>query len=163
MNISKITSNIGTAIKNIKPLDVATKGAGVFALLSVLNESNKIGVAKASEKSQVWEADKAISLGIGAGKLNYESEKYSKIKEDTYKYYPYGIGKAFHGLKGYFEGFYEGTVNNVLTIGFSVLALLSKHKPVKIASLVGLLGSIGYYFVKNGTNLFEKTDQLKDQ
>ena len=162
MNVSKITSNIGSAIKNIKPLDAATKCAGALALLSVLNESNKIGVSKASEKSQVWEADKAIKLSIGAGKLNYESDKYSKIKENTYEHYPYKIGKAFHGAGGYFEGFSDGIINNALTVGFSVLALLSKHKPIKITSLAGLLGSMGFYFVKNGTNLFEKNNQLEE-
>ena len=161
MNISKITSKVRKSIKNIKPLDAATKGAGALALISVLNESNKIGVSHASQESQVWEADKAISLGINAGKLNYESPKYDKIKEDIHKHYPYGIGKVTHGVKGYFEGFYEGMVNNILTVGFSALALLSKHKSIKVASLIGLLGSIGYYFVKNASNWLEKTDQIK--
>ncbi len=161
MNVASVTGKAGTILRKIEPLDVVTKGAGVLAALSVLSESNSIGVLEAEEKSKVYEADKAVRLGIGTGKLNYQSPKYNKIKEFIYNNCPYGVGKVWNGFKGYLEGFMTGAVNNIATLGFSALAIVSKHKPVKIASLVGLLGSIGFNFLQHGTNLFEKTDQLE--
>jgi len=145
----------------IKPLTVITKLSGALALASVACDSNKIGVNQALENSRVSEAKRAVKNNIGVGKLNYESPKYSKIKEKVYEYYPYSIGNIWHGFKGYLSGFSRGAINELGTVLFGALALVAKHKPVKIASLIGLGASKTWNFIKHGTNALEKTDYLE--
>lgn len=145
----------------INPLSIVTKSAGALALASVALESNTIAMRKADAMSKEISSQEMLANAIGDGKLNYESPKHNSVKTFMSDYFPDDWYALIGSVQGYFKGALTGIMNNILTVGFSVLALVAKHKPVKILSLIGLASSIVTNFLANSTNLFEITNYLK--
>ena len=81
---------------------------------------------------------------------------------ETYKF-KLGLGHRdlIHKASGYLQGLGVGFANNWNTLGCALITFLSKKKPMKVAGVIGLGLSIAWNYIKNGTNLLEKTDYLK--
>ena len=62
---------------------------------------------------------------------------------------------------GYVTGAAKGVAHNALTLGFSALAFFAKRDGLKKVGVFGLGLSVAWDFIKNSTNLFERTDYLR--
>ncbi len=156
-------------------LNVGSKLAAGLATTVALYDVNGLGVRGANIKRESNYADDYIANTIGANQLNYPSEKNNAIKKWMHDLkFPYQISEFFDTVTGYVEGAVKGIAYNLPTLGFSTLLLLSKndgaknigklpikHNTLKKLGVVGLGISMAYDFIVNGTNLTNKTDDLR--
>ena len=143
-------------------LNFATKTASILATGTSLYDIHKLGVQSANIKRESNYADDFIAQTIGASKLNYPSEKHNKMKEWILSFkYPLQDSEVFNTVSGYIQGAIKGIGYNLGTLGFSALAFFAKKDSFKKVGIIGLGLSVAWDFIKNSTNLFEKTDYLR--
>lgn len=146
----------------IRAYKVLTNLAAGLATTSVLYEAHQIGKNYANANLIKGAGNDLVSDVMGYQRLNYPSEKYNKVKTETFKF-KMGLGykDIFHKGSGYLQGVGVGLAHNWNTLGCALVTFLAKRKPLKIAGAIGVGLSIAWNFIKNGTNLLEKTDYLK--
>lgn len=142
-------------------INIAAKAGAIMAAGASLYDVNQQGVRKANIKREKNYADDFIAQQIGASKLNYPSEKHSGMKNwiQSFKY-PYQVSELWDTVSGYVQGALKGVALNAATLGFSGLAFFGK-KGLQKVGIIGLGLSVAWDFIKNSTNLFEKTDYLR--
>lgn len=143
-------------------LNVATKTAAVLATAATAYDVHTLGTRQAKIKRESNYADDFIAQQIGASKLNYPSEKHSAMKDWIMDFkYPLQISEVANTVTGYVTGAIKGIGYNFATLGFSALTFFAKSNAVKKIGLFGLGLSVAWDFIKNSTNIFERTDYLR--
>lgn len=143
-------------------LNIASKTAALLASGTSLYDIHTLGVREANIKRESNYADDFIAQNIGASKLNYPSMKHGNMKDWIMSFsYPLQISEVWNTVSGYVSGALKGIVHNAATLGFSALAFFAKKDGWKKAGVIGLGLSVAWDFIKNSTNLFERTDYLR--
>ncbi len=143
-------------------LNVASKAASALAVAATAYDVHTLGVREAKIKRESNYADDFIAQQIGASKLNYPSQKHNVMKQWILDFqYPLQISEIWDAASGYVTGALKGIGYNIATLGFSALAFFGKKGISKKAGLFGLGISLALDFIKNSTNIFERTDYLR--
>ena len=143
-------------------LNVATKAAAVLATAATAYDVHTLGARQAKIKRESNYADDFIAQQVGASKLNYPSEKHSAMKDWIMDFkYPLQMSEVINTVIGYITGAAKGIGHNLATLGFSALTFFAKSDGLKKAGLFGLGLSVAWDFIKNSTNIFERTDYLR--
>lgn len=146
----------------IKAYSVLTNLAAGLATASVVYDAHKIGKNYSNANLIRGGGDDLVADLMGAQRLNYPSEKYNKIKQETFKYkLGYGVKDVFHKGSGYLQGVGIGLAHNWNTLGCALITFLAKKKPLKVAGAIGVGLSVAWNFIKNGTNFLEHKDYLR--
>lgn len=143
-------------------LNVASKAAALMATGASLYDIHSLGKRKANIKRESNYADDFIAQNIGASKLNYPGAKHNAMKQWIMDFqYPLQLSEVWNTVSGYVTGAFKGVCYNAATLGFSALAFFAKKDGMKKFGVIGLGLSVAWDFIKNSTNLFEKTDYLR--
>lgn len=143
-------------------LNVATKAAAIMATSVSLYDINSLGVREANIKRESNYADDFIAGEIGSSKLNYPSGKHAAFKNWSKNFkFPYQLTELWDTVSGYVIGAAKGAWYNAATLGFSALTFFAKKDGMKKFGAIGLGLSVAWDFIKNGTNLTERTDYLR--
>ena len=143
-------------------LNIASKTAALLASGTSLYDIHTLGAREANIKRESNYADDFIAQSIGASKLNYPSQKHNKMKQWILEFhYPLQMSEIWNTVTGYVTGAAKGVAHNALTLGFSALAFFAKRDGLKKVGVFGLGLSVAWDFIKNSTNLFERTDYLR--
>ena len=137
--------------------------SAVLAGTMVALEANSMGVRKAEENTKREGAKDTIRDYTGTMKLNYPSVMHNETKKEIFRLKtPLFIKDVIHGTAGYFKGFFRGIMNNLLTTALAIgtIALPKEMKRTKAAGAIALGASVIWNFLKNGTNLFEKKNDI---
>ncbi|MCD8025185.1 MAG: hypothetical protein LUE64_06585 [Candidatus Gastranaerophilales bacterium] len=146
----------------MKVFNVVANTAAIASIISIGLEAGQMGARTASKSAKTAGAVKDIRDYTADSKLNKSSEKYNAMKEFTREHdFTYGLYKAGGAVTGFAKGVSKGLKGNIPTLGFSALTLLSKNKTIKTASIVGMGVSLAWDFIRNGTSLFRKKDQIE--
>ncbi len=162
-------------IPKVSLYKVVTNASALIAATTVAYEAHKMGGRKSIEQAKLGGAKDTIKETIGISKLNYPSPLYNETKKGIFKGTMMNpFMDVFHSASGYIQGFSNGIVQNIATIGFAALTLASKSEivkkvggsdvikksPLKMIGAIGMGASILWNFLQNGTTLFEKKDYL---
>lgn len=143
-------------------LNIASKAAAVMATGASLYDIHTLAKREANIKRERNYADDFIAQQIGASKLNYPSAKHDSMKQWIMDFkYPYQLSELGDTITGYVSGALKGICHNAATLGFSTLAFFAKKPGFKKAGVIGLGLSVAWDFIRNSTNLFERTDYLR--
>lgn len=143
-------------------LNIASKTAALLATGASLYDIHKLGVRKANIKRESNYADDFIAQNLGSSKLNYPSEKHNAMKNWIMSFqYPLQLSEVWNTISGYVSGAIDGIGHNLATLGFSALSFFAKKDGLKKVGVLGLGISVAWDFIKNSTNLFERTDYLR--
>lgn len=143
-------------------LNIAAKSAAILATGATLYDVHYLGKREASVKKESNYADDYIAQNIGANKLNYPSPKNNAIKNFFMDMkIPYQPSELWDSVTGYATGALKGVAHNAATLGFAALTFCAKGNGTKKLGMLGLGVSLAYDFIKNGTNLLERTDYLR--
>ncbi len=143
-------------------LNVASKAAALMASGASLYDIHSLAKREANIKRESNYADDFIAQNIGASKLNYPSAKHNGMKQWIMDFqYPLQLSEVWNLASGYVVGAAKGICHNFATLGFSALAFFAKKDGMKKFGVIGLGLSVAWDFIKNSTNLFEKTDYLR--
>ncbi len=143
-------------------LNIASKTAAILASGTSLYDIHTLGVREANIKRESNYANDFIAQNLGASKLNYPSEKHNAMKQWIMDFkYPLQLSEIWNTVSGYVVGAAKGVVHNFATLGFSAVALFAKKDGWKKFGVIGLGLSVAWDFIKNSTNLFERTDYLR--
>lgn len=143
-------------------LNVASKAAALMATGASVYDIHSIAKREANIKRESNYADDFIAQNIGASKLNYPGAKHNDIKQWIMDFqYPLQLSEVWNTVSGYTVGAIKGICYNFATLGFSALTFFAKKDGMKKFGAIGLGLSVAWDFIKNSTNLFEKTDYLR--
>ena len=143
-------------------LNIASKSSALLATGASLYDAHTLGKREASIKREGNYADDFIAQQLGASKLNYPSEKHNAMKEWILNFkYPLQLSEVWDSVSGYVSGALKGVWYNIATLGFSALTLFGNKDCYKKVGIIGLGLSVAWDFIKNSTNLFERTDYLR--
>ena len=136
--------------------------ASIMSIASSVIEAGELGVRNAKQSARTAVAIKDIKDYTGDSMLNKSSEKHNAMKElirsgDFFS----GAYKVGGAVTGFCKGFWNGMKGNWLSAGFAAITLAFKSRTIKAVGLIGMAGSMGYDFIKNGTNLFTKKDIIE--
>lgn len=125
--ISSIGRNIGT---------FATRATGLAALGIVSYDSHVMGKLEADTYSQSNEADRITSAAYNSTYLNEPSVTMGKIKKKIFNFQvDNNIFMPFDAAIGYFKGFGSNLIDNVITAGLGLGALLGGRKTSAFSAL----------------------------
>ena len=143
-------------------LNIASKTAALLATGASLYDVHTLGKREANIKRESNYADDFIAQQLGASKLNYPSEKHNSMKEWILNFtYPLQLSEIWDTVSGYVSGALKGVWYNIATLGFSALAFFAKKDGMRKVGIAGLGLSVAWDFIKNSTNIFERTDYLR--
>lgn len=129
--------------------------AAVLSLASSVMEMGAKGIKDGRANSKTELAIKNIRDLTGDSKLNKSSGKYKAMKEIVRSGdFTAPLYEAKGALTGFCSGVFQGAKNNILSMSFATMTLLSKGKVGKTIGVAGLGISMAWDFIKNGTNLF---------
>lgn len=149
---------------------IAATAAAAMAGSACLYDVHKQGVRSATLTREKNYADDFIAQEIGSSKLNYPSAKHAAIKNWMLNFkFPHKFSEIVNTVGGYFKGAVKGIANNFAPLACSALTIFlgankkiaSKHPNLQKYALFATGITTAWDFIKNGTNLFERTDYLK--
>ena len=145
-------------------MTIISKTAGALSLVSCLTDMHKTALIKSNNEYAKASSDAFISNSIGTqktNKLSYkDTERKNWLARNNFKN---GPAELLGRVKGYASGFIQSGVRYLPNIGLSAVALLTSSKHKNIANLSALLLACleVFDFVKNSTNIFQRTDYLE--
>ena len=139
--IGKIGSGIGT---------LAARGVGLGAVGMVAYDAHVLGKLDADTFSQSREADRLVAGAHNRMLLDTPSTVAGKIKDKIFNFQlGTNIFMPFEAVIGYFKGVANSCVDNCITLGAGLLALLGGKKLSRLSAL-GLFVYGGYKFFTDG-------------
>ncbi len=136
--------------------------AAVASLISVGSEAKNGGIKEGRKGAITSVAVYDIQNATGDTLLNMKSSKHNAMKQavrDTDLLS--GLYKVKGAISGFGKGVYDNIRRNLATTIFAVGTLAVKNKTAKTIGVTGMLMSIVWDFLDNGTNLFTKTDTIE--
>lgn len=149
-------------------MTMISKTTGAVSLLSCLFDIHKTAVVYSNRRYMEASSDAFISSSIGAQKTNKLSYKDANRKNFLHKNnFLLGLHELGGRIGGYIEGAAQGVVRYLPNFILSALAIIPKNKGSRAGKIIanlsaaGLAGLEAYDFIKNSTNLDQRTDYLK--
>lgn len=136
------------SIKHIKISSVLAKGAGVAGLALIGIDANSAGRAESSKFEKNHKSEALVEHYLADTKLESPSIVKSAVKKRIFQY---NVDENFSGfftsITGYLKGFNSMLVDNVIPLGLSAGALLTKGVASKMFG-VGLLVYGGVFLLQ---------------
>ena len=143
-------------------MTIISKAAGGLSLFSCLRDIHKTALIYSNEEHAKCSSDSFISNAIGTQKANRISYKDAERKNWLLKENFIGrIKEPFARVGGYLKGIGRGIITYLPNFVLSGFALASKNKKIANISAIGLGIVEAWDFIKNSTNIFQRTDYLK--
>jgi len=148
-------------------MTIPSRIAGGLSLISCISDIHKTAVLYSNKGYSEASSDTFIAQSIGSQKTNCISYKDANRKNWLRKQqFTNGISEAWGRTKGYFQGLAQGVVRYLPNFILSAVAIIPKStsrygKVAANLAAVGLAGLEVFDFIKNSTNVFQRTDYLK--
>lgn len=144
-------------------MTLISKAAGVLSLVSCITDVHKTAMIYSNNEYAKASSDTFISNSLGTQKADKISHKDAQRKNWLLRNnFLGGPTEAVARVKGYLKGFGQGVIRYLPNFILSAAAIcVTKHKSVANLSAIGLACVEIFDFIKNSTNLFQRTDYLE--
>ena len=141
------------------------KAAGALSLASCLYDIHKSAVISSNNNYARVSSSMVIRDSIGSQKTNHLSWKDSKRKEWlANSQFFYSTRELFARIGGYIKGFVKATVRyipKIVLAGVAIFAGKGMNEKVANFATIGLGIAEAWDFIKNSTNITQRTDYIK--
>lgn len=145
-------------------MTLISKTAGALSLISCLTDMHKTALIYANNAYAKASSDTFISCSIGTQKANKVSHKDAERKNWLLRNNFFGAPKElFARIRGYLSGLAEGAVRYLPNFVLSLAAICANKNSKILAnvSTILLAGVELYDFIKNSSNISQRTDYLE--
>ena len=143
-------------------MTIVSKGAAGLSLFSCFRDIHKTALIHSKNAYAQTMGDTFVADSVGGQKTNYVSHRGTERKNWFVRSNFFNSSKeTFAKIGGYVSGFAQGLARYLPNITLSSVAMCAKNKYIANIAAV-LLGGVELFgFIKNSTNLTERTDYLK--
>jgi len=142
--------NIIKAVKNNYGKYLA-RAAGGVALFTIARDSHTIGKLQSDVTAQTRDANICTDFFENSQRLDKPSITKSKMKDKVFRYQlGSNLLTFFNSGIGYFSGFTQNLISNVIGLTLSSTALFAKNKKIACGSGIGLAAFALFSFIKDG-------------
>ena len=148
-------------------MTILSKTAGAVSLVSCLHDIHKTAMIGANNGYAKASGDAMVSNSVGNQKINHLSYKDAQRKNwIAKKDFMVGTREIYGRVKGYIKGALSASVRYIPNFILSAIAICCKGntpegKRVGNIAALGLGIVEGIDFIRNSTNIGQRTDYLK--
>lgn len=127
------------------------RAAGGVVLFHVAKDSHTVGKLQSDVTAQSRDANVCMDFFENSQRLDTPSLTKSKVKDKVFKFQlNSNILTFFNSAIGYFSGFTQNCISNVIGLTLGSTALFAKNKKIACASGIGLGALALFTFIKDG-------------
>lgn len=141
-----------------------SKTAGTLSLVSCIHDMHKTALIYSNDEGAKTASNAKIESSIGNQKINHLSYKDAQRKNWIARQDFFISTKEFGArIGGYIKGFVQSGVRYIPNFILSAAAIIpnKKHKVIPNIATVGLAIVEAFDFIKNSTNISQRTDYLE--
>ena len=144
-------------------MTIISKTAGAVSLVSCVHDIHKTALINSNNEYAKAASNAMISTSIGnqkADKISYkDTQRKNWLAQNNFTA---PFKETYARIKGYIVGVVKGSVRYIPNFVLAAIAIgCKKSKGVANAAAVGLGVIEGLDFIKNSTNINQRTDYLK--